>query len=341
MKSRFFLSFIIAFCFFVSNTSAQIPSSVNGLDISASTDNPVPGQTVTITARSYSLDINSAKVSWVVNGTTVKDSVGATVLEVKAPALGKTLSIKISATTPQGRTDVGTIVIGSGSVDLIFETDGYTSPFFKGKISPVYQNSVKIVAIPHLANANGQEYDPKTLIYQWKRNSRAIESQSGYGKQSITLIGDIVPRPYDISVDVWPRDDSTHAQGMTEVSVAGPTINFYADDPLYGPLFNRAINSIVRIGSQKETTVLAVPFGFNKSPSGVGNLSWSWSINDSIRSELSTNESIVLRAPDDSTGSSNIQLNIINADKILQGAREGFSATFSAEKVGATEQLTF
>ncbi len=341
MKYRFLLSFIIAFCFFASNASAQIPSSAGGLDLSASTDNPVPGQTVTITARSYSLDINSAKVTWVVNGTTAQNAVGATVLEVKAPVLGKTLLIKVVALTPEGRTDVGTITIGSGSVDLIFETDGYTSPFFKGKISPVYQNAVNIIAIPHLANANGLEYDPKTLIYQWKKNSRAIEDQSGYGKQSITLVGDIVPRPYEISVDVWPRDDSTHAQGMSEVDVAGPSINFYVDDPLYGPLFNRAIDTIVRIGSQKETTVLAVPFGFNKSPSGTGNLSWSWSINDSIRSELSSNESVILRAPDNSAGSSNIQLNIINTDKILQGASTGFSATFSAEKSSTADQLTF
>lgn len=341
MKSRFLLFFIIAFYLSASNTFAQIPSSAGGLELSASTDNPVPGQTVTITARSYALDINSAKVSWIINGTTAKNSVGATILEVKAPNLGKTLSIKVSATTPEGRTEVGTITVGSGSVDLIFETDGYVSPFFKGKISPVYQNSVKIVAIPHLANSNGLEYDPKTLIYQWKRNSRVIENQSGYGKQSITLIGDIVPRPYDISVEVWPRDDSTHAKSMAEVSVKEPSINFYIDDPLYGPLFNKTIDSTLRIGSQKETTVLAVPFGFNKTQNGVGDLSWSWSINGSARNELSTNESVVLRAPENSTGLSNIQLNIINTDKILQGASGEFGASFSSEKSDSTDKITF
>lgn len=341
MKSRFLLSFIVTFLVFASNIYAQIPSSVGGLDISASSDNPIPGQTVKITVRSYSLDINSAKISWVINGVTAKDAIGATVMDVKAPSLGKTLSIKISAVTPEGRSETGTITIGSGSIDLIFETDGYTPPFFKGKISPVYQNAVKITAIPHLANSSGQEYDPKTLIYQWKRNNRAIENQSGYGKQSITLVGDIVPRPYDISVEVWPRDDSTHAKSIAEVSTSEPTIGFYVDDPLYGQLFNRAIDSIIRIGSEKETSILAVPFGFNKPSSGIGSLTWSWSINDSMRSELSSKESVVLRAPDDADGSSNIQLNVTNTDKILQGASRGFRATFSSEKNNTADQLTF
>ena len=341
MKYGFLLSLFVVFFLVASSVSAQVPIA-GGLDLSASIESPAPGQTVKITARSYAIDINSAKISWVVDGTTAKNAIGATTLEIKAPVLGKTISIKVTATNPGGGVEFGTINIGSGSVDFILETDGYTPPFFKGKISPVYQNAVKIIIIPHLASASGQEYDPKNLTYQWKKNDRVIEDQSGYGKQSITLVGDIVPRPYDLSVDVWTRDNSSHTQGFIQIEATSPSINFYADDPLYGPLFNRAISSVVRIGSQRETSVLAIPFGFNKDKSNFGNLSWSWLVNDSVRSELSSKESVVLRAPDDSSGSSNIQLNIVNADKILQGASAVFSALFSAQKDStATQQGTF
>ena len=297
---------------------------------------------MTITARSYAIDINSSKVSWTVNGVSAKNAVGATTLEVKAPALGKKLTINVTATTPEGRVVNASIIIGSGSVDLITETSGYIPPFYRGKISPIYQNTVKIIALPHIANSSGIEYDPKTLVYQWKCNDRALEDQSGYGKQTVTLVGDIVPRTYDLSVAVFPRDGSAQAEGFMQVAVEGPSVSFYIDDPLYGPLFNRAVGEILRIGSQKETSVLAVPFGFAKPSGGIGNLSYSWLINNQKHDNLSTNESVILRAPDGSSGSSDIQLDIRNPDKILQGATGGFSATFnSRSSVDTTDNASF
>lgn len=340
MKSRFFLSFLFVFCIFAFSASAQIPVSTGGLELSVSSNNPVPGQKITLTVRSYAIDINSAKISWKINGKQDINTVGATTLEVTAPALGKKLTIEVTATTPEGRVVAASTIIGSGSVDLIFETDGYTPPFFRGKVAPVYQNTVKITAVPHIANSAGVEYDPKTLVYEWKRNSRAIENQSGYGKQSITVVGDVVPRPYDISVSVWPRDESGSAQAYTTVGMANPYIAFYVDDPTYGTLFNSAVKNVIRIGSQKEVAVLASPFGFN----GAGDeneLSWSWSINNLRRAELSANRSVLLRAPDDSSGSSIVQLNIKNADKILQGITAGFSAQFSNKSDAASGDITF
>lgn len=331
MKSRFLVFIATILCAFSLTAHAQIPVSIGGLELTPSTTNPVPGQVVVITARSYTIDINTAKVTWYVDGTSVKSGVGETVYEVKAPVLGKKLTIEVTATSPEGTAVGSSIVLGSGSVDIIFETDGYVPAFYKGKVSPVYQNEVRIIAVPHVANRAGVEYDPTTLVYQWKKNGRALEDQSGYGKQSITLVGDIVPRPYDISLSVWPRDNSAVAESFFEVSAGSPEIQFYVDDPLYGPLFNRTIGSILRIGTNKETSVLAVPFGFNKPRVGTGDLSWEWGLNGRSQSNLSSRESIILRSPDQSSGSSNIQLNIRNTDKILQGATGIFSALFSSE----------
>lgn len=330
MKSRFLVSTIAILCAFSITAHAQIPVSIGGLELSLSTNSPVPGETVTITARSYTVDINAAKVTWYVDGKVVKSTVGGTVYELKAPPLGKKLAIDVVATVPEGTTVKASLNLGSGSVDIIFETDGYVPPFFKGKIPAVYQNTVTIIAIPHISNRAGVEYDPATLVYQWKRNGRALENQSGYGKQSIVMEGDIVPRPYDISVSVWPRDNSAVAESYFSVSAGSPEVSFYVDDPLYGPLFNRSVGSTLRISANKETTVLGVPFGFNKPRVGTGDLSWEWGLNGKGQSNLSSRESIILRSPDQSAGSSNIQLTIQNTDKILQGATGLFSAMFSS-----------
>ncbi len=318
-----------------------IPVSIGGLELSASTDNPVPGQKVTITAKSYSTNINSAKISWTVAGKSVLSGTGATKLEVTAPALGKRLTVNASAITAEGRTLNSSIAINSGSVDMIIESDGYVPTSFRGKLSPVYQNLVTITAIPHLANSSGVEYDPKTLVYNWKKNSQVIQDQSGYGKQSITLAGDIVPRAYTLTVTVGTRDGSAQAVGMASVSFNEPSISFYVDDPLYGPLFNRTILDSLRIGSKNETSVLMVPFGYNKPFDSIGSLSLLWKINGVEHAELAENESIVLRAPEGSAGASAIELEIRNLRDILQGGSNGFNAIFSANSSSSTDSVTF
>jgi hypothetical protein len=205
----------------------------------------------------------SSKITWTVNGKTAQSGYGLTTLDVTAPAMGKKLSVSVTAISSGGVALSNTIAVTSGSVDMIVETNGYTPPFYKGKLPIVYQNSVTVVAMPHLSDASGAEYDPKTLIYQWKKDNQLLQDQSGYGKQSVTLVGNIVPRPYDLSVTVSTRNNSAQAVGIMSVTAGSPAISFYVNDPLYGPMFNRSVLNTVRIGTNKEVGILAVPYGFN------------------------------------------------------------------------------
>jgi hypothetical protein len=314
----------------VSTVSAQtIPTGISGLVIETSSSNPYPGQEVTVTLKSYSIDIDSSTISWSINGKAVQSGIGTKTVKVIAPDLGKSLVVSVSARASSGATMSDSITISPSSVDMIVESDGYVHPLFSGKVSPRYQNVVKIIAVPHLSAANGTEYDPKTLIYTWKKGSTVLQDQSGYGKQSIYLAGDIVPRPYEVTVSIATRDGGAQGQGTLSIGATNPSIGFYVTDPLYGTFFNKAVTNTVRIGSEKETSVLAVPFGFNKPIDGIGNLSLTWLINSIKHSELASSQSVILRAPEGSAGTSNIRLDIRNSDKILQSASTGFSASFT------------
>ncbi len=344
MNSRFLSFLLIGFSisfFWASIVSAQaIPSGISGLVIETSSPNPYPGQEVTVTLKSYSIDIDSSTISWSINGKVVQSGIGLKSVKVVAPDLGKSLIISITARPATGAAMSDSITITASSVDMVLETDGYVHPLFTGKISPRYQNIVKIVAVPHLAAVNGTEYDPKTLVYTWKKGSSVLQDQSGYGKQSIYLAGDIVPRPYNVTVSVSTRDGSAQGEGSVTVAAASPSISFYVTDPLYGTFFNKAVNGTVRIGSEKETSVLAVPFGFNKPTDSIGDLGLTWLINSVKRPELASSQSVILRAPEGSAGTSNIRLDIRNSNKILQGASAGFSASFTGSDV-ETDEITF
>lgn len=331
MRSLFFKILITIFILNINLTYAQgIPITGSGVDMLVSTENPNPGQTITITARSYSIDINSSELTWIVDDKIIQKGTGLTKLEIIAPPLGKKKNINLSVISQSGVKLTNSITINSSSVDMIIEHDGYTPASFKGKIPVSYQNNIKIIAIPHLANQNGSEYDPKNLVYQWKKNSRVLEDSSGYGKQTLNLPGDIVPRPVSIEVIISTIDNTQKTIGYASISFASPSIYFYIDSPLYGPLLNSTIKDAVYIGKEKETSIISIPFGFNRPINSLGDLVLTWMINGYERTELEKNETITLRSPENSSGSSNIELTIKNNKQILQGSSASFSAKFSS-----------
>ncbi|MDE1975528.1 MAG: hypothetical protein KGI49_03410 [Patescibacteria group bacterium] len=322
----------------------NIPSgATGGLDLSVSSDNPAPGQLVTITANSYASDIYSAVLTWASAGKVIAHGAGVTSIQIKAPALGKQTVINVAAVMANGQTFNNIVTIKSGYVDMIMEPDGYVPPFFMGKVPVSYQNGVKIIAVPHIADSSGKEYDPSTLIYQWKFNDNVMQSDSGYGKQSMTFQGAIVPRTATIMVTVSTRDGSAQAQGIVSVPQSAPTTVVYQNDPLYGPMFNRALGSAAYIGTNRELSVIAIPYGFNGFSMGGsnGDITISWLINNISHPELDGNDTATLRAPSQGSGSSDIQLTVSNTKEFLQQASAEFSAIFSASATTSSNQLTF
>ncbi len=313
------------------STQAQVmPPNATAIVLTPSTNNPVPGRVVTIKAESFTFDIDSATVIWSVNGKEVQKGIGLVTLDVKAPVLGKKTTISVTAVTTKGIRYTSSIPIGSGSMDLIIETDGYTPPFFKGKTPLVFQNTVTVIAVPHLANASGVEYDPASLVYQWKKDDGTVlQDQSGYGKQSVSLKGGIVPRPYYLIVTASTRDGSAQAQSLIDINATSPSVVFYKNDPQYGPFFNTAVLGSLKIGSQKEIQAFASLFGFNFSKNIANDLTLDWSINNIEHPELASSKSIILRAPDGDSGTSHIELDVRGVNNILQGGGNDFDISFS------------
>ena len=322
------------------SVSAQgVPASASGLDISSSIQNPLPGQQITITAKSYSIDINAATVVWVVDNRIVERGIGATTLQTTAPDLGKTLDIAVTAAAADGTAYQGSIVIGSGSVDMIVEPEGYVPPMFEGRVPAAFQSSVKVVAIPHIADASGTEYDPSKLVYHWQSGDTVLESSSGYGKDWVVVQNSLIPRPFNVSVTVTSRDGSAQAYGITGITAGSPSIQFYYDDSLYGPEWNRAIGSTAFLGAAGELRAIAAPFGVTAP-----DLTYGWTINGTPHPELSGSQTATFRLPGGSAaaGSSQVGLEISSAADILQHAVAGFTAVWNANAASqAAQAVTF
>jgi hypothetical protein len=348
MKKAISISILVLFCAIFSAFSfAQSPSvfaqtigtnSIDGIDIASSPANPTPGSNVTVSLDSYSTDLSGATISWSVNGKTLTKGVGMESITVVAPTTGKTLQVMATIVTVEGANIQKLISITSGSVDIVWESSGYVPPLYEGKAPFVYQNTVTFIAVPQLVDASGNPIDPKGLIYQWKENTFVLGSQSGYGKQSLTVTGSVIAEPLTINVIVSSADGSAHAEAQIKLQPQSPSIVFYEDDPLYGVLYNSSITGTLNL-IHNQTKIIAAPYGFDVGAPG---LVYNWSMNGSPQSNLSSSTSVVLGVNGGEQGSSNVDLNMQNdAQDILQSAESSFTAVFASQAAATTSNALF
>jgi hypothetical protein len=142
---------------------------------------PQPGQGVSVQISSYSSDLNKARITWTLDGRVLSSQTGATSLQFTAPQSGETSRLVITITKEGGGTITKTIVINPAEVDLIYEADTYTHPFYKGKRLYTSESNVDFIAIPNFVR-NGRKIPSSELVYTWKINGNVRQDVSGYGR---------------------------------------------------------------------------------------------------------------------------------------------------------------
>jgi hypothetical protein len=335
MKLMLKLSILTLLCAFSLNALAQIPTGLESFEIKTSSQNPKPNEQVTLTLESFSVDLSSASIVWIVSGKTYAQGVGVRKITVQAGKTGVSVPVKAVVSTPQGREFEKSITLRSSSVDMILESRGYTPPFFDGKTPLTYQNSVRVIAVPHISRDGLAEIDPKTLVYSWKRDGKYITDSQGYGKQSVDIQLDTIPKPLNVEVEVYNREQTLNSKGSISIEPSAPSVLFYEESSLYGILFNKVLTGRVQLKNE-EMRVRAVPYGFNIDPDNDSN-TYTWSINNVEQPDLLKNQSITIRPKDGAEGSSNISLDIRNTVSILQGARDQFTLYFTKRETSQEE----
>jgi hypothetical protein len=140
--------------------------------------------------------------------------------------------------------------------------------------------------------------------------------------------GDI-PKTLEITVDVINREQTLHTVGTMNLTPSEPSLLFYEEDSLYGIFYNKVLPNNFNL-KNVEAKILAIPYGFNLNNQEID---YNWSINNIEQSDLLKNRSIIIRTKGDTSGSSNLLLDIRNQDRILQGARGAFTINFKKKDI--------
>jgi hypothetical protein len=304
------------------NTSHAL---TNELGVNVLPTYPKPNDTVSINLTLYTDDLNSANINWYKDGKEVLSGKGETTYSFKTGPAGTENKITIDVSLLSGASFSKTLTLNPVSVDLVWEANSYVPPFYKGKALHPRQGSLKLVAIPEFIK-NGKRISSANLIYQWSNGLDVYQSQSGYGKNVVTIDGSLLGKEEKIKVSVTDPITNLVAQGSINITPVDPEIIFYENDPYYGNIFDSAVTGAYSLKTD-EVQILAAPFYFTKESGDA--LTYLWQLNGQTISNLAGSLTAVFRRPEDkTTGTSNVSLQIDNANKILQQANNNLMISF-------------
>lgn len=286
-------------------------------------NNPDPGETVTVSVRSSDFDLDRASYRWTVNGAAPKGAeqgVGAKSYSFTAGKTGTSYSVKVTVTPPSGSALSKTAVVRSFDMPLYWWADSVVPAWYRGKALPSIGSDVRIAALPNLPGVN-----PKTLLYSWEFNNNFAGNQSGVGK-SVFRFTPQFPVRETIMVRVQNASGSIDKEKTVEISPLDPFVRAYELKPLEGIQFSRILKSL---SVQRETflDVIAEPFFFPLK--NFRDLAFQWSSGGKAAQEQKENPNILsIQSGSNARGRFPISVIIKNKKDDGQQAHNSFEVEF-------------
>src|SRR3989338_2221189 len=153
--------------------------------ITFSTTPKTPGanESVLVTMNSYAVNLGTANITWYVNKEPIKNGTAETSLTLRTGDFGEKVTIDVVIITTEGLTVNKQFIIAPAEVDMLWEAQTYTPPFYKGKALPTYKSLVRVIAIPRF---NSVTSSPAKYFYKWTYDSNKGAGEA-IGKNSIVI----------------------------------------------------------------------------------------------------------------------------------------------------------
>lgn len=219
---------------------------------------PGANEEVTIRLESYTTNLGNSAIAWYVNKVKLSEGIALTEVKVRTLDFGQKTIVDAVIITDQGERIDKQFVIAPAELDLLWEAQTYTPPFYKGKALPTFKSLVRVTAIPRF---NSLTSDPKKYHYKWTFN-RNLGLGEATGKNSVVFPMGYADTP--VPVDVTITLAGTDWTGDKHISVPGFPAKavLYQQDPLLGINFNSAWTKGIET-KESEFVAYAVPYFFS------------------------------------------------------------------------------
>lgn len=317
------LTVVLPLCSF-----AQSASEANYLEMSMLPENPEPLQSVTLTVKSLTYDLDRSKITWFVDGQKKVTEMGLKQYSTQAGKNGQKMTIKVQVETPNDGVKIIEAFFIPALVDLIPESRSYVPPFYKGKALNPSLGLVSVAAIPEFYKTTGEKIPAQNIVYTWKKDGKAQPAFSGLGKNYLSFTGTVPVRDTVVEVSASSLDGNIYASKKITITNVSPKIIFYENNPLYGIMMNKAISGTIKMLTD-EFSVLAVPYFFSAGLATSPDLKYIWGMNDQSLGSQEIENVFTARNDKEISGSADISLKISNSARVFQSANNMYSIDFT------------
>lgn len=310
----------------VAGQGVSLGTSQQDLTVLMNPDTPRPYQEVQVSLSSSVVDLNQSAIHWVLNGKTLSQGPAQKNFSFRVGKLGEPTTLVLLVETPNLGTIQKNLTIVPTQVDIVWQADTYTPPFYKGRALPVPEAGVTAVALPTFVTRSGTTIDSKNLVYTWTVNDRRVGAQSGLGRNTFkTSMATYVDNTPPVSLEVSDPESGLRANVTSSPPGVQPSIVMYQKDPLLGLLFNRALGETFSPRIQ-EFSIVAYPYFFSAANVASSFLNYQWSINNTpTNSTGNTLNQLTLRIPENSSGISLVGLSMTRNGSLFQRASDAVS----------------
>lgn len=326
MSSRFLIfTILLGYAIFVvapNSAKAQI-AQTDTFQVTLTPKYPGPHEAVTARIKAFTFNEDAANFVWTVNGSVVVSGKGKKDAVFTTGGIGSKTTVAISAQPLELLERVEkTITIYPSSIDVLWHTNTYTPPGYRGKALSTQGAVVQFVAMP-LLTAGGVLVHKDSLTYEWLVDEKLLPRASGRGKSTFSFsFGNSPGVESRIKVRISDDTKSAIQEKTLHIQNKNRFVYFYEVDPLRGPLYNNAVLNTLTIPSGKETEIVGEPYYFTAPPR---ELIFTWRIEHTeLASEKERPHILTYRSDPGSRASQLITLVVKNIASIFEHAQESF-----------------
>ncbi len=309
---------------------AKFPQIEEQVDVNISPDTPRPGDVVTITAEAYGTDLNTHPISWRVNGVETLHGIGQKKFTFTMGNSGTVTTIELTISPKNAPQIIKTYTFAPIDVDILWQANTYTPPFYKGKALYTPESSVTFTALPNIITSKGK-VDPSEAVYKWSENYEVQGDKSGFGRNTYNFTGPIILRTVTVQAEVYAAaNKSVKGLNRYELNNVYPQAVVYEDNPVYGVMFNKAISGSYFM-KEREVKFAIFPFFFSTDNKN-DKVAYDWSLDNSPLDIPTFENSTVFRRTDNLRGQVKITTGISEDTKALQVAGTEFIISYEDTK---------
>lgn len=326
-QSQFLISLLFGFSLFVLFGANTASAQGGSFDVRLTPPFPGPSESITAEVVSNLININTAPITWLLNGKTQLQGVGKSSFTFKTGEVGSVILFRVEVNTEQFGVAAKDIEIRPSDVDILWEADTYTPPFYKGKALPTSKSYVKMVGIPHFSAAG--KVGPENLVYQWKKTYTPNPNDSGLGKNIYLYRSNYTLNEDIVETLVSTADNKVSVSKKTKISINDPKIIFYEHKPLEGVRYENFLGGSFDI-KEKEITLRAEPYFFSFSSANDNDADFIWQLDGkNLNTDPGKKSEFTLRKPEKGSGRAGLTLKVDNTGYDLQSASKNITFSYT------------